>query len=275
MTQALTIPSRPDTAPPLRLAPLVCSNTEILEVLGVLDWVVAVDSHSDSPGLEHAVRLGPDQQIDVPLLKAQAPDLVLASLSVPGLEKVVQEVRDAGLKCLVLDPITPEDIAGDIRRVGEAVGLPELGQQQAEHFLAELNRIGQQSRKRLSVWPRLPRVAVEWWPKPIIAATQESWVTHMLDRLGAENAFAARPGRSSPLTLEEVRAAQPDLMTCSWCGVRKLRPEVMEARGLGVPVVCIPETGLGRPGPRLLEGMQALAEALAGLPVPEAAKSFS
>ena len=47
--------------------------------------------------------------------------------------------------------------------------------------------------------------------------------------------------------------------------VRELRPEVIEARGLGVPVVCVPESGLGRPGPRLLEGARGVAAALAGL----------
>lgn len=253
---------------PLRLASLVCSNTEILDRLGLLEQVVAVDSHSDTPGLERAVRLGPDQQIDVTALAAARPDLVLASLSVPGLERVVQQVQEAGLPVLVLDPITPQDIAGDIRQVAQAAGCPERGEEEAQRFLAELAALGQQSRQALAAWPRPPRVMVEWWPRPIIAATRDSWVTHLLADLGAENAFAQRPGRSSPLTLEEVQAAAPDLMTCSWCGVRKLRPEVMEARGLGAAVVCIPESGLGRPGPRLQEGMQALAAALAALPVP-------
>ena len=259
----------PGHSGPLRLASLVCSNTEILEVLGLLDQVVAVDSHSDSPGLERAVRLGPDQDIRVDQLVQARPDLVLASLSVPGLERVMEAVREAGLPVLVLDPISPQDIAADIRQVAQAVGCPQRGEQEAERFLAGLEAAARGSRRALAAWPRPPRVMVEWWPRPIIAATRDSWVTHLLRDLGAQNAFAERPGRSSPLTLDEVRASAPDLMTCSWCGVSKLRPEVMEARGLGVPVVCIPESGLGRPGPRLQEGMQALAAALAALPVPE------
>jgi len=110
-------------------------------------------------------------------------------------------------------------------------------------------------------------VLVEWWPRPIIAATRESWVTDLLESLGAVNALGERPGRSSPLTLEEVRAARPDLIVCSWCGAKKLRPEVIEARGLGVPVVAVPESGLGRPGPRLGEGARGIAAALASLPL--------
>ena len=111
-------------------------------------------------------------------------------------------------------------------------------------------------------YPRPPRVLVEWWPRPIIAATRESWVTDLLADLGAVNALADRPGRSAPLALEEVRAARPDLIVCSWCGAKKLRPEVIEARGLGVPVIAVHESGLGRPGPRLIEGARQIAAAL-------------
>lgn len=242
----------------LRLASLASSNSDILAALGLAAQVVAADSHSDAPGLEGARRLGPDLNIDVPALVAARPDLVLASLSVPGMERVVAEVRAVGLPTLVLDPVTLEDTWADIRAIGDAAGQPARAQALVADLRAELAALR-------ADFARPPRVLVEWWPRPIIAATRESWVTELLGALGAENALAERPGRSAPLTLDEVRVARPDLIVCSWCGAKKLRPEVIEARGLGVPVVCVPESGLGRPGPRLLEGARAVASALAGL----------
>ncbi|WP_040383543.1 helical backbone metal receptor [Deinococcus apachensis] len=246
----------------MRLVSLTSSNSDILAALGVSGWVVAADSHSDAPGLEGARRVGPDLNIDVSAVCEARPDLVLASLSVPGMERVVEGVRDAGLPTLVLDPVSVPDTLRDIREIGAAIGLPERGEDVAGRLEAELRGLRR-------VYPRPPRVLVEWWPRPIIAATRDSWVTDLLEGLGAVNALGKRPGRSSPLTLEEVRAAQPDLIVCSWCGVKKLRPEVIEARGLGVPVVCVPESGLGRPGPRLVEGARQIAAALVGLPLPE------
>ncbi|GAA5513375.1 vitamin B12-binding protein [Deinococcus carri] len=242
----------------MRLAALTSSNSDILAALGVAGQVVAVDSHSDAPGLEGAVRVGPDLNIDVAAVQAARPDLVLASLSVPGMERVVEGVRAAGLRTLVLDPISIPGTLRDIREIGAAVGLPERAEALAGSLEAELHSLAR-------AYPRPPRVLVEWWPRPIIAATRDSWVTDLLETLGAVNALGERPGRSTPLTLEEVRAAHPDLIVCSWCGARKLRPEVIEARGLGVPVVCVPESGLGRPGPRLIEGARQIAAALAGL----------
>lgn len=241
--------------PPPRLASLVSSNSDILAALGVADWVVAADSHSDAPGLEGAVRVGPDLDIDLDAVASARPDLVLASLSVPGMERVVDGLHARGLPTLTLDPLTVEGTLADIRLIGKTIGLERRGQQVAAQLEADLARL----RAR---YPRPPRVLVEWWPRPIIAATRESWVTELLAGLGAVNALAERPGRSSPLTLDEVRDARPDLIVCSWCGAKKLRPEVIEARGLGVPVIAVPESGLGRPGPRLLEGARQIAAAL-------------
>lgn len=242
----------------MRLASLTASNSDILAALGAAGRVVAVDNHSDAPGLEGAARVGPDLNIDVEAVRAARPDLVLASLSVPGMERVVEGVRACGLRTLVLDPVSVADTLRDIREIGAAVGLPGRGDALAAGLEAELRALARS-------FPCPPRVLVEWWPRPVIAATRDSWVTDLLETLGAVNALGERAGRSSPLTLEEVRAARPDLIVCSWCGARRLRPEVIEARGLGVPVVCVPESGLGRPGPRLIEGARALEAALADL----------
>lgn len=239
----------------LRLASLVCSNSDILSALGVCDWVVAVDSFSDAPNLDQAIRIGPDLDIDVQALVAAKPDLVLASLSVPGMEKIVEEVQQAGLETLVLDPLSVNDTFDNMKEVGRHLGLEAKAEEVVDQLRTELKSLRHE-------YSQPPRVVVEWWPRPIIVATKESWVTDLLADLGAVNAFAEREGRSTPLHLEDVAAAKPDLIVCSWCGAQKLRPEVIEARGLGVPVIPVLESGLGRPGPRLIEGARQIAEGL-------------
>lgn len=244
----------------MRLASLTASNTEIAVALGLASHLVAVDAYSDSPEVARVPRVGPDLGIDVAALAALRPDLVLSSLSVPGMERVVAAVEAAGLPQLVLDPTSFADVLRDIRTVGDTLGLSD----RAHGVVAVLQ--GEVDALRLTA-PRVhpARVVVEWWPRPVIVAARDSWITSMLSDLGARNAFADAPARSVTVSHDDLRAARPDLIVVSWCGVRKLRPEVVEARGLGVPVACVPESALGRPGPRLIEGYRELARLLATL----------
>lgn len=242
--------------PTPRLASLTCSNTEILVALGLADRIVAVDSHSDAPEVARTPRLGPDLDIDVGKLVAAKPDLVLSSLSVPGMERVVAAVDAAGLPQLVLDATSWSGVLNDIRAVGAALGETRRADEVVSSLQAEVASLR-------GAFDRSPNVVVEWWPKPLIVATRDSWITDMLALLGARNAFAHVEARSAVVTLDDVRAARPDLLVLSWCGVRKLRRDVAEKRGLNVPIACIPESALGRPGPRLVEGFRALSSSLA------------
>ncbi|WP_229684782.1 ABC transporter substrate-binding protein [Deinococcus roseus] len=254
-----------------RIASLTCSNTEILAALDLGHLLCAADDHSDFPGevLKDLPRLGPDLQIDVRRLQDLQPDLVLASLSVPGMEKVVQELETSGLNFVVLDPTSWTGVLESIRTVGQVMRC----QERAETLIAAMQQEVEALKASLPVFSHPPRVLIEWWPRPVIVATRDSWITDMLHLLGAENAFVHLEKRSSPVTDQQVLEAQPDLIVCSWCGVRKIRPDVVFKREKWASlaavqehrVVVIPESGLGRPGPRLMEGFRALAAALKGL----------
>lgn len=64
------------------------SNTEIIDYLGKIDLLIGVDNFSDCPVSVHDLpKLGPDLSIDMDKVEALKPDLVLASLSVPGMRK--------------------------------------------------------------------------------------------------------------------------------------------------------------------------------------------
>lgn len=254
----------------MRLISLTCSNTEILWALGCLEQLVGVDSNSDFPAqVAQLPRVGPDLQIDLDRVQSLRPDLVLASLSVPGMERVVEGLEKRQIPHLVLDPQTLQDVYQDIYRVARALGVERQGQQ----VVRAMQQMMAQARGSLPHWVRPPRVMVEWWPKPMIAAGKHSWVTQMLEVLGAQNAFAHLEVRSKPLTPAEVEKAQPDLITVSWCGAKKLRPEVVLRRKLEIPalkhkqVFALEEAYLGRPGPRLAEGVKKLADLLRQVPV--------
>jgi len=256
----------------MRVVSLTCSNTEIVCALGMADALVGVDDHSDHPPevVEALPRVGPDLQIDIDAVQRLRPDLVLASLTVPGHEQVVAGLEAAGLPWIAPEPVAVDHVLDDVDTIAEALGVPERGA-----ALREELRTGLQPRAPL---PRRPRVLVEWWPKPVIVPGRDSWVTQLLDRAGAVNPLADDPCKSRPVTDDEVVAMAPDAVVVCWCGVpfHRYRPDVVTRREAWADtpalrhgqVHLVPEAFLGRPGPRLVEGLAALravAEAAAGV----------
>lgn len=244
----------------VRVLSLTCSNTEIVAALGAGEMLVGVDDHSDFPAFVNGLpRVGPDLQIDIEKVAALEPDLVLASLTVPGHEAVVQGLEEAGLPFIAPEPTSIADVFADVRTIGAALGL----QQRAEALAAELEAALQP----LPPLPFVPRILVEWWPKPVIVPGRDSWVTQLLELAGATNPLD-EPVKSRPVTDEEVLAWAPDAVVICWCGVpfEKYRPDVVERREAwaGTPALrggqihCVPEAFLGRPGPRLVQGLRAL-----------------
>src|SRR5690606_14154443 len=88
-----------------RIVSLCPSNTEILYLLGLKDRIVGVDDYSDWPKeVNRLPKCGPDLDIDIDKVKSLRPDLVIASLSVPGMEKNIEGLKREGIPHLILAP---------------------------------------------------------------------------------------------------------------------------------------------------------------------------
>jgi len=258
---------------PMRIVSLACSNTEIVTALGCAHFLVGVDDHSDYP--DHVVRslprVGPDLEISVEEVAKLEPDLVLASLTVPGHETVVEGVEAAGLPHLTLAPASLDDVFDNILLVGhrlEAGGVEGVEERAAE-VVAEMRRELTPVKVAAAERPGTrPSILIQWWPKPVIAPCRQSWVEHLIDRAGGRNPLSGEDRPSRPLDDAEVVQMAPDAIVLSWCGVApaQYRPDVVYRNPAfrDLPAVrrgrvfCVPEAYLGRPGPRLTDGVKAL-----------------
>ncbi len=252
----------------MRLVSLTCSNTEIVHSLGYAAQLVGVDDHSDYPAeiLATLPRVGPDLTIDPEKVAALEPDLVLASLTVPGHEKVVASLEAKRLPLLVTEPISVEDVYADVRLIAERVSAFPQGSEapeRAERVIAEMRR----ELAAVQEPVRRPKILVEWWPRPVIVPGRDSWVNQLLEVAGAQNPFAARDVKSTPIEHEEALLEPPDAVVIAWCGVHvdKYRPSKVYERAAWqeMPalkhgrVYRVPEAYLGRPSPRLVSGARA------------------
>lgn len=247
---------------PRRVLSHTCSNTEIVCALGCADLIVGIDTDSDHPPeiVAHIPKLGRDLDLDVEAAIALQPDLVLTSLTVPGHERIVEALQASGLRCIVIDPLSLDDVFDSIRVIAEALGVPERG----AALIADM----QAAMPPVTPAADAPSVLVEWWPKPVIGAARQSWVHDLIERAGGRNLLAQSELKSATLDVPEAQRLAPEIVVMSWCGVReeKYRAEVVLRREgwEDVPAVRhqrvhpITEAFLGRPGPRLVDGYRAL-----------------
>src|SRR5262245_5797487 len=254
----------------MRVVSHTCSNTEIVCALGCADLLVGVDDHSDYPAevVRDLPRIGPDLGVDVERVKRLEPDLVLTSLTVPGHERIVADLERAGLPLLVLQPKSLADVSTDIETISRALNVEVRGRELARQMRDQLTLSAPVSEAR-------PPILVEWWPKPVIVPGKRSWVTDMLAISGGANPWAERDCESMPVGDDEVIAAGPEAIVVSWCGIEpeKLRPDVVRRRQAwrSLPAIergrihCVPEAWMGRPGPRLVDGVRALRAIIADI----------
>ncbi len=295
----------------MRIASLLPSATEIVFAVGAGDGVVGVSHECDYPAAARGLPVltgsavetrglpqaeidaaissllasgGSTYAIDVPRLRELQPDLVITqalcdvcAVSEGQVHRVVHE-EQLGARVLTLTPLDLEGVARSIEEVGEATGRAS----EASRLAAEV-REGTAPPASLPSTP--PRVlALEWFDPPFTAG---HWVPEQVARAGGTDVLGAPGQKSERVTWDAVAASAPDVALLLPCGL-SLDEVVAEAGSLverpewcGLPAVANgavwaldANAWFSRPGPRLLDGIDALrailADPTADHPVPGA-----
>lgn len=255
--------------PAQQLVSLCPSNAEVVESLGCFDRVIACEDSTDWP--ERAAeleRLGPDLGPDLDRVHAFNPQLVLSSLSVPGMERIVTGLKVRRLPQLVLAPRQFEDVKHEIGVVGTYLGV----EGRAREVCSQLEREREQLLSRRGRFFRPMRVYLEWWPRPMFTPGGDCYSNELINLAGGLNVFRSQAGSSVEVTVEDLLAARPHICFISWCGVHidKLDVENLIKRpGLSRldaiqerRVYKLDERFSGRPGPRMLEAARIMARSI-------------
>lgn len=250
----------------MRIISICPSNTELLHYLGLIDQLIAVDDFSDWPdSVQSLPRLGPDLSINMDKVEQLKPDLVLASLSVPGMEKNVDELQKRGIPHIVLNPNSLEEIAQDLITVGKYTNRNKEAAQvvsKYNQFIAQYEQISKSISNR-------PTLYWEWWPKPVFTPGKLNWLTYISNLSGASNLFEDVELASVQTDWEDVFHRNPSHICLAWVGVRqdKVNPSLVEKRPGWVNLEAVKSNNIHileealycRPSPRLLLGLKKLA----------------
>lgn len=266
------------------------SATEIVYALGLDDQLVGVSFECDEPArarvdkavlvtgrdttgmtpgeIDDYVRERMAAGEDLYTLRAGAmadlaPDLIITQdlcrvCAIPsGQIEVALEHLHCTADVLTLDPHLLDDVLASIVAVGERAGVESRAHDLVEALRARLDDIA----GRVAGLPR-PRVAIIEWVDPPFTAGH--WVPDLVVAAGGEPVAANAGGRSMTSTWSDIRAARPDIVVVAPCGYH-LDGALEQARIVaphlpGIPVWAIDADGIVvRPGPRLVNGVEALA----------------
>ena len=254
--------------PVLRVVTLLPSLTETVCELQACDRLVGTDRYSNWPALVLALpKLGGLEDTQIERIVSLKPDLVLAAVSSRALDRL----ESLGLRVLALEAKSLPETRRVINTVAAALGKPGQGEQ----LWAQIERRIAAAAVRVPPALHGQRVYFEVSSAPY-AAGESSFVGEMLTRLGLGNVVPAALGPFPKLNPEFVVRAQPDLVMASERNLAEMpkRPGWGAISALQRQRSCgFAETRyeiLIRPGPRLAEAAELIADCLVKLP-PEAA----
>jgi iron complex transport system substrate-binding protein len=276
----------------MRIVSLLPSTTEILFAVGAGDQVVGVTFECDTPpharertivsttaipeGLSphdidafvtRAMQAGDDlYHLDAGALGALDADLVVTQdlCAVCAVDVSVVDDALAYLGCraevLTIDPRSLDEVLESILTLGAATGCQSTADRLVAGLRARLHTVQQAVRGA-----RRPRALVLEWTDPAFAPGH--WVPEMVTLAGGLNTLGTAGEKSVRVTWEAVRDSAPDVIVCAPCGFDLVGSAALARKAIdsgelppGIPVwAADANASFARPGPRLVDGVEALA----------------
>jgi ABC-type Fe3+-hydroxamate transport system substrate-binding protein len=193
--------------PPRRIISLVPSQTEFLADLGLDEQVVGITKFCLHPTdwFQNKKRVGGTKTLDFQKIEALQPDLILGNKE----ENEQSQIESLAERYPVWmsDIYTLEDALDMMRRFGELTGKSEKANSIADEIDSGFTQ-------RLSLHTQHLKVAYLIWRKPYMVAAAGTFIDHMLQHAGFENAFKDRE-RYPEVSAAELARVDPEVILLS------------------------------------------------------------
>ncbi|MBI3319518.1 MAG: cobalamin-binding protein [Candidatus Omnitrophica bacterium] len=252
---------------PLRIASTTPSNTEILFAIGAGSQVVGVTAYCNFPaeaGNRDKIGGFSPESISIERIAGLRCDLVLTTGGIQ--QPLTESLRKLGLTVLSYDAQTLEDVIRNVRLIGQATGHSD----EAEALAALLDQRLQRMRQRFAALPAInrPRVFFLLSDDPLMTAGRKTFAGQMIELAGGSNVFADVAQEFPRVSEEEVIKRNPAvILTWERGASRKKRIRQRPgwnqlAAGRDGRILTIDDDLISRPGPRLFDGLERLADLL-------------
>lgn len=285
-----------------RIVSLIASATEIVCALGFeqdlvarsheCDWPTTVtglpvctgpafDVHGASRDIDRHVKTLLEQamslyHVDANLLRDLRPDVIVTqaqckvcAVSAEDVDRALTAWLQDSPRVISLSPNNLAEVWESIRNVAEALGVSSRG----EELVSRLQARCQAITHAVPAPAEHPTVACLEWLDPLMAAG--NWVPELVERAGGRNLFGAAGKHSPWMEWDQLVRADPMILIAMPCGfdlartraemkALRSRPEWPRLRAVRAGRVYATDGNqyFNRPGPRLVESLEILAEIL-------------
>ncbi|MFN2744231.1 MULTISPECIES: ABC transporter substrate-binding protein [Bacillus] len=252
---------------PKKIVSLMPSNTEITYALGLGKKVVGVTDLDTYPKEVKEVEKIGGMEFNTEKIISLNPDLVLAHAStMQSAEEGLKQLRDAGITVVTVnDAQSFEETYQSIEMIGEAAGAKQKAQDLVKNMKSDLAAIKEKAESISESEQK--KVFVEVSPAPDIYTTGKgTFMNEMLEAIHAKNAASEQEGWAK-MTEESIIKLNPDVIVTTsgaaavseikkrsgWSGVKAVKNN---------QVYDVDPDLVTRPGPRLIKGVEELAETI-------------
>ena len=193
----------------------------------------------------------------------------VCAVSLRDVEAAVAKVAGVEPEIVSLQPNALDDVWGDVMRVARSFGVQERGHELVTGLQERMSAINGATAEL----DDKPTVAAIEWVDPLMAAG--NWMPTLIEMAGGQNLFGEAGQHSPWMTFEELQASDPDVILIAPCGFDMERTRVdvpileskqgwddLSAVKAGRVFMADGNQYFNRPGPRLAETLEILAEML-------------
>lgn len=213
-------------------------------------------------------------RVEIDILRTLKPDIVVTqtqcdvcAVSFTDVEQAFKESLDFQPMLIPLQATNIQGVWDDLLRVARGVGKEQEGRQLLTHYQSRISALADQCRKRGSP----PSVVCIEWMEPLMAAG--NWVPELVQLAGGQPVFGQAGEHAPWIRWEALAETDPDIVVLMPCGFSMSRIEEEMSMLTRNPVwakLKAVQTGrvyltdgnqfFNRPGPRLVESLEILAE---------------
>ena len=245
-----------------RILSLSPAATEMVYKLGLESRLVGVTTNCNKPpAAKRKPRVGAALELNEELVMALKPDLILTTEGDRARYARLGQLTRA--QVVTLSTRNVKDIWADMRVIADHADVGARGNREVLGLQRRLN----DAVARLPKPRTAPTVFYMVWDQPLMAAGPNSYLGDLIAMAGGRNVVAAMPGNAyPPYSWEALLAKDPQVilgprnMGGAFQGLKAKYPHLKAVKGDRLRT--LPDDLISRPGPRVVEALEAVAAAL-------------